>query len=177
MDSSLIPHNGGDWRLPTAAEERFMIYTALVAANATGLFFFGWEQLVHPSTWVRDTLNPVVIELVRYLPAIARGAIESRGLLGTAQPAIDAQAFNGAAAGLAGPLILAVNSAPNRTTLELHLSALRTGGGRAPTLRALSRSSAGPEELETDRAPIACANAICHDAIGGYGVNAYVVQM
>lgn len=54
-------------RLPTAAEERYMFYTA-VLAGADGLLFYGhhWTQ----QTWVDSVLNPLIAEFREFLPVI-----------------------------------------------------------------------------------------------------------
>ena len=54
-------------RLPTAAEERYMFYTA-VLAGADGLLFYGhhWTQ----QTWVDSVLNPLIAEFREFLPVV-----------------------------------------------------------------------------------------------------------
>lgn len=54
-------------RLPTAAEERYMFYTA-ISAGADGLLFYGhhWTQ----QSWVDSVLTPIVREFYDYLPMI-----------------------------------------------------------------------------------------------------------
>lgn len=56
-----------DRRLPTAAEERYMFYTA-VLAGADGLLFYGhhWTQ----QSWVDSVLNPLIAEFREFLPVI-----------------------------------------------------------------------------------------------------------
>jgi hypothetical protein len=57
-------------RFPTIAEERYMIYTALLA-GADGLFFYAYHRA--SQSWVDSVLTPVVEELHGYIPAIKTG--------------------------------------------------------------------------------------------------------
>ncbi|VEP13242.1 conserved hypothetical protein [Hyella patelloides LEGE 07179] len=59
-------------RLPTAAEERYMIYTA-VLAGADGLIFYGhhWTQ----QSWVDSILTPLISEFREYLPIVEANLI------------------------------------------------------------------------------------------------------
>lgn len=54
-------------RLPTAAEERYMFYTA-VLAGADGLVFYGhhWTQ----QSWIDSVLTPIIEEFHDYLPIV-----------------------------------------------------------------------------------------------------------
>lgn len=54
-------------RLPTAAEERYMFYTA-VTAGADGLMFYG-HHLTQQS-WIDSVLTPIVKEFRDYLPLV-----------------------------------------------------------------------------------------------------------
>lgn len=61
-------------RLPTGAEQRFMVYTAL-QAGATGLFF--WTRYRADDAWVREVLRPIVDELRPMVPALELGALRT----------------------------------------------------------------------------------------------------
>ena len=52
-------------RLPTAAEERYMLYTA-VTSGADGLMFYGRHWTLQP--WVDSVLTPLITEFREYLP-------------------------------------------------------------------------------------------------------------
>lgn len=54
-------------RLPTAAEERYMFYTA-VLAGADGLLFYG-HHLTQQS-WIDSVLNPLIAEFRGFLPIV-----------------------------------------------------------------------------------------------------------
>ena len=54
-------------RLPTAAEEKYMIYSAILA-KADGLFF--WAHYRSQQKWIDSVLTPIIRELQNYLPAI-----------------------------------------------------------------------------------------------------------
>lgn len=54
-------------RLPTLAEERYMIYSA-VLAQANGLLF--WSHYLSQQKWIDSVLTPTLNELKTYLPAI-----------------------------------------------------------------------------------------------------------
>lgn len=60
------------YRLPTAAEERYMTY-ASVQAGATGLFF--WTRFLSTQQWIDGVLTPIVSELRALEPALAAGPI------------------------------------------------------------------------------------------------------
>ena len=62
-------------RLPTEAEERYMVYTAILA-KADGLFF--WAHYRSQQEWINSVLTPIVKELQNYLPAITKGALDAR---------------------------------------------------------------------------------------------------
>lgn len=54
------------WRLPSATEERYMVYTA-VLQGAKGLLF--WAHYRAPQPWIDAILNPIVREFQSYAPA------------------------------------------------------------------------------------------------------------
>ena len=68
-------------RLPTAAEERYMFYTA-VLAGADGLIFYGhhWTQ----QSWVNSVLTPLIAEFRQYLPIIDAKLIAKNPLVNRA---------------------------------------------------------------------------------------------
>lgn len=55
-------------RLPSLEEERYMIYSS-VLARANGLLF--WAHYLSQQPWIDSVLTPLVTELQSYLPAIA----------------------------------------------------------------------------------------------------------
>lgn len=59
-------------RLPTAAEERYMVYTAL-QAGADGLLF--WTYYRSDPSWSQNVLLPIVAELEPMRPALAAGQV------------------------------------------------------------------------------------------------------
>jgi hypothetical protein len=61
-------------RLPTAKEERYMVF-ASIEAGATGIFFWTWYRA--DPVWVRDTLAPVVAELRPLDAALRAGPVET----------------------------------------------------------------------------------------------------
>ena len=62
-------------RLPTAAESRYMVYSAILA-QADGLFF--WTHYRSQQPWIDSVLTPIIQELKNYLPAIANQTFNSR---------------------------------------------------------------------------------------------------
>lgn len=54
-------------RLPSIAEERYMVYSAILA-QADGLFF--WTHYRSQQRWINSVLTPIVKELKNYLPTI-----------------------------------------------------------------------------------------------------------
>ncbi len=67
--------------LPTAAEERYMFYTAVVA-GADGLIFYGhhWTQ----QSWVDSVLTPIIKEFREYLPTIEASNVAKNPLVNRA---------------------------------------------------------------------------------------------
>ena len=63
--------------LPTAAEERYMFYTAVVA-GADGLIFYGhhWTQ----QSWVDSVLTPIITEFREYLSIIGANNLAEKPL-------------------------------------------------------------------------------------------------
>lgn len=68
-------------RLPTATEERYMFYTA-VLAGADGLIFYGhhWTQ----QSWVDSVLTPIVQEFREHLPVIEARIVSKNPLVNRA---------------------------------------------------------------------------------------------
>ena len=64
-------------RLPTAAEERYMMYTA-INAGADGLIFYGhhWTQ----QSWINSVLTPLITEFKEYVPIVQAGLTEDNVL-------------------------------------------------------------------------------------------------
>ena len=60
-------------RLPTMAEERYMVYTTILA-QVDGLFF--WSHYLSQQQWIDSVLTPIIEELQNYLPAITNNALE-----------------------------------------------------------------------------------------------------
>ena len=61
-------------RLPTVAEERYMVYTT-VLAQVDGLFF--WAHYISQQQWIDSVLTPIIKELQNYLPAITNNALDN----------------------------------------------------------------------------------------------------
>ena len=62
-----------DRRLPTMAEERYMVY-ATILARVDGLFF--WSHYLSQQQWIDSVLTPIIKELQNYLPAITNKALD-----------------------------------------------------------------------------------------------------
>jgi hypothetical protein len=65
---------GGAWgnRLPTTAEERYMVYSS-IQDGAAGIFF--WTRYRSDSKWINHTLTPITTDLEVMRPALAAGAL------------------------------------------------------------------------------------------------------
>lgn len=61
-------------RLPTLAEERYMIYSAILA-KANGLLF--WSHYLSQQKWIDSVLTPILQEFKSYLPSITNRALDS----------------------------------------------------------------------------------------------------
>jgi hypothetical protein len=61
-------------RLPTIAEERYMIYSAILA-KANGLLF--WSHYLSQQKWIDSVLTPILQEFKSYLPAITNQALDN----------------------------------------------------------------------------------------------------
>ena len=77
-----------DRRLPTMAEERYMVYTAILA-KADGLFF--WAHYRSQQQWIDSVLTPIIKELQNYLPAITNNPLDNK--LAVDNPAIQAKIY------------------------------------------------------------------------------------
>ena len=66
-------------RFPTAAEEKYMLYSA-VLAHTDGLFF--WTHYRSRQQWIDSVLTPLVRELQGYLPAIKTNALDNKLAIG-----------------------------------------------------------------------------------------------
>ncbi len=62
-------------RLPTFAEERYMLYSAILA-QADGLFF--WTHYRSQQQWIDSVLTPIVEELQNYLPTITSSLLNNK---------------------------------------------------------------------------------------------------
>ena len=62
-------------RLPTMAEERYMVYCTILA-RVDGLFF--WAHYVSQQQWIDSVLTPIIKELQNYLPAITQKALDKK---------------------------------------------------------------------------------------------------
>lgn len=62
-------------RLPTFAEERYMLYSAILA-QADGLFF--WTHYRSQQQWIDSVLTPIVDELQNYLPIITSSLLNNK---------------------------------------------------------------------------------------------------
>ncbi|MBE9046136.1 hypothetical protein IQ255_17275 [Pleurocapsales cyanobacterium LEGE 10410] len=62
-------------RLPTATEEKYMVYSAILS-GADGLFF--WAHYRAQQQWIDSVLTPIITELQNYLPAITNGTMDDR---------------------------------------------------------------------------------------------------
>ena len=76
-----------DKRLPTQTEQRYMVYTAILA-EADGLFF--WAHYRSQQQWIDTVLTPIIEELQNYLPAITN-KVDAR--LDIDNPAIQAKIY------------------------------------------------------------------------------------
>ena len=62
-------------RLPTMAEERYMVYCTILA-KVDGLFF--WAHYLSQQQWMDSVLTPILKELQNYLPAITNKALDKK---------------------------------------------------------------------------------------------------
>ena len=63
-------------KLPTAAEERYMLYTSIVS-KATGIFF--WTHYLSDPTWIDEVLRPLIQDFAPLRSAIAAGPVSPGG--------------------------------------------------------------------------------------------------
>lgn len=75
-------------RLPTEAEEKYMVYTAILA-DSDGLLF--WAHYRSQQEWIDSVLTPIIMELQNYLPAITSRVVDDR--LGTDNSQIQASIY------------------------------------------------------------------------------------
>ena len=67
------------FRLPTEAEERYMIYTSLVE-DATGLFFYTYSRFRNGGLeWIDEVFQPLIAEFKALIPAITAGPLNTGG--------------------------------------------------------------------------------------------------
>lgn len=64
-----------EFRLPTAAEERYMVYGAL-QSGVDGMFF--WARYTSDPQWRTSVLDPLMAEVRTIMPAVKAGALRAR---------------------------------------------------------------------------------------------------
>jgi hypothetical protein len=69
-------------RLPTAAEQKYMLYSA-VLAKADGLFF--WTHYRSTQKWIDSVLNPLIKDFKTYLPTIKTQVLDNKLAINNAQ--------------------------------------------------------------------------------------------
>ncbi len=62
-------------RLPTMAEEKYMVYSAILS-QADGLFF--WTHYRSQQQWIESVLTPIIKELHNYLPIITSSLLNNK---------------------------------------------------------------------------------------------------
>jgi hypothetical protein len=117
------PTNGRytQFRLPTAAEERYMVYAAL-QTGVDGLFF--WSHYAADPTWRSTVFAPLMSEVHPVLPAVEAGRV---GSVRPSSPQVTATLFRDP--GTKRFVLIAVNNGGTQvsTTIVLPRRLLRTG--------------------------------------------------
>jgi len=99
-------------RLPSLEEERYMIYSSILA-QANGLLF--WAHYLSQQQWIDDVLTPLVRELKEYLPAITNQATVPKASV--KQATVQARLFRNPQNN--SLFLIAVNHSPNRVSTEI----------------------------------------------------------
>jgi hypothetical protein len=141
-------------RLPTRAEERYMVYSSILA-GATGIFF--WTHYRSDPTWVSGVLVPITSELRKLRPALAAGRL---GLVHADRSDVRASVFRDPVT--RAVYLVVAHRGPGSARARFAL-----GGGLAQrhSIRALGGSSTVP--LQRGRFSL---------GLGGYAVRIYRIS-
>jgi hypothetical protein len=114
-------------RLPTTAEQRYMLYSA-VLAKANGLFF--WTHYRSQQKWIDAVLTPLIQEFKTYIPTIKTQPLTRKLLINT--PQIQGTLYRNPTTN--NLLLIAINHGNNEA--EATISVLqKTGASSATVLR------------------------------------------
>ena len=141
-------------RFPTAAEERYMLYSA-VLANTDGLFF--WTHYRSRQNWINSVMTPLVRELQGYLPAIKTAALRRK--LAIANPKIQASLYR------------------DPTTQNLLLIAVNHNDSQIETtVRIRENTRAQSANVLTENRVVNLADRTFSDTFEPYGVHIYQIN-
>ena len=102
-----------DYRLPTAAEERYMIYTAL-QAGVNGMFL--WAHYAAGPAWLTSVLDPLMAQVSPMFAAVARGPIVG---VSSSITSVSVGLFRDATTGRS--YVIAVHNGPGSVTATIGL--------------------------------------------------------
>jgi hypothetical protein len=142
-------------RAPTAAEERYMIYSAL-QAGANGLFF--WTFYRSDPQWVNSVLLPLIAELQPMKPALASG--EVTGLVTSSRSDVRATVFRDPATGRW--YLIATHNAAGAVEAPLTLAGALAGKTKATLVGTSS--------------DVPITNGRLNQVLDPYGVKAYRID-
>ena len=142
-----------DRRLPTEAEERYMIYTAILN-KVDGLFF--WTHYRSQQQWIDSVLTPIIKELQNYLPAITQKALDRK--LAIDNSAIQARIYQ----------------AP--TTQDLLLIAINHSEGQLETAIAIEDIQAESAKVLSENRLVDFSQRILTDTFEPYAVHIYQLE-
>lgn len=140
-------------RFPTAAEERYMVFSSL-EAGATGVFF--WARYRSDATWINGVLKPITAVLNQMQAALAGGRVA--GLVTTAHPDIHATTFRTPDG--AKTYVVAVHHGPGTIDAPLELEGalaaepdalLLEAQRRVPVTNGRIQQSLGPYQVKVYR--------------------------
>ena len=141
-------------RLPTAAEQRYMVYSAILAP-ADGLLF--WSHYLSQQKWIDSVLTPIVREVKNYLPAIQSGALENKLVIDNSK--------------IQGSLYR------NPTTNDLLLIAINHSNSEVDTTIAINENSrASSATVSSENRSVAIAGGTLNDTFKPYAVHIYQIK-
>ena len=107
------------YRLPTAAEARYMTYTA-VQAGATGIFY--WTRYRSTLAFIDDVIEPLTSELTRLGPALKNGALLGVATVQHGGPSAVARAYRDPSSGRYTLVVVNHGAQPVDATLSVSTS-------------------------------------------------------
>ena len=138
-------------RLPSVEEERYMVYSALLAP-ADGLFF--WTHYLSQPQWINSVLTPIIKELQTYLPTITNSSLKDQ--LAIDNPNIQARLYQ------------------NSITQDLLLIAINHGGNSLKTAIAIKENiKVNSAKVLNSSLSVDISQGILTDTFKPYAVHVY----